>query len=340
MRIVSGQGCHLISDTGERYLDAGVSNALLGHADPDVARAIAGQSGVLTSGLYASTQIAEQLGKVLLRHCPPSFTECLLVQSLSEATELALRIARSHARGKDVIVQDNADYGITTTLRNMSPARGHTKYWVHVASRTDAGKVADLARKIHASGRGLCAFFSDGIAPNEYLPAAFDAVRAAGGVAIQMEAGVGLGRVGLEFWGFQLAGAEPDLIVIGEELANGMPIGAVILADRIAQGLNETNSSPAPNPVSCAAALATLEKLSKCRPPVDLKAFLPDSLRGAGASFEMDVVNAEDAIEVLRFGKILIRRRGNTLLIRPPLTISAAELDRLRQALASIQEAG
>jgi 4-aminobutyrate aminotransferase-like enzyme len=94
------------------------------------------------------------------------------------------------------------------------------------------------------------------------LRAVYDQVRAAGGIVIADEVQCGFGRVGSHFWGFQLQGVVPDIVVMGKPIGNGHPLAAVVttpeLAARFANGMEYFNSFGG-NPVSMAVAHAVLD---------------------------------------------------------------------------------
>ena len=227
--------------------------ALIGHGHPRVTAAVTRQLNA-PSGVDPSLELARRLAAKM----PPRLSACYFLNSLSEANEMALRLARAHVPGKDVIVLEGADHGMTTSLKNMSPARGPVKFWAHVARRGDAAHVAETVRAIEASGRGLCGFFAEGVFPAGFLDAAYRAVRASGGLCVAIEEQTGLGRIGEDFWEFARQSVVPDIVVVGESLANGLPLAAVVTRPDLAifplcHG----------NPVMCAAALAVLDVLEE-----------------------------------------------------------------------------
>jgi 4-aminobutyrate aminotransferase-like enzyme len=310
---VSGWGAHLFTADGARWLDAGFSDALLGHGNPHVAEAVARQ--LRLGGNAPAAALRLRLRDLL----PREFSEISLLRSSSEACEAALRLARAYRPGKDVIVLEDSDYGLTTSLANMSPAHGHKlKFWARSASRSDPASVAERARAIHASGRGLCGFFAEGVFPDGYLAAAYAAVRAAGGLNIAIERQTGLGRLGAYRWEFERQHAAPDIIVIGESLANGLPLAAVATRAELAAPF----ATGDPDPAACAAAMAVLD-----HPPAPAPALCWDgfSRRGAGLCFEIDVANPTEVLRKLHERRVLIAARGHSLLFRPPLGFSAAD---------------
>jgi 4-aminobutyrate aminotransferase-like enzyme len=239
--------------------------------------------------------------------------------------ELALRLARAHRPGKDVIVLDDTDYGMTTSLANMSP--GQRKFWVQAARRGDAPDVERKTRVIEHSGRGLCGFFAEGVFEPGYLRAAYQAVRAAGGLNVAIEAQTGMGRVGPSFWEFARHGVTPDIVVIGDSMGNGFPMAAVVTRPDLAAPFDTGTGG---GPVACAAGLAVLDVLE---PPTWSPDFHGFQARGAGLCWEIDLPDAPSTAARLRDCGILIGVRSNTLLFRPPLTFSPENAVRFVTAL-------
>jgi len=285
------------------------SEALIGQGHPRVTAAVVRQLNT-PSGADTSRELARRLAAKM----PDGLSHCYFLNSLSEANEMALRLARAHVSGKDVIVLEDADHGMTTSLKNMSPARGPVKFWAHVAKRGDAAHVAETVRAIESSGRGLCGFFAEGVFPQSFLRQAYRAVRASGGLCVAIEAQTGLGRVGQAFWEFARQGVVPDIIVIGESLANGLPLAVVVTRLELAVFPEEHG-----NPVMCAAALAVLDVLEEnelaSRADAVGVPFGEVATRGSGLCWEIDLPG------------------GKRLLLRPPLTISEEDVRALLREL-------
>jgi 4-aminobutyrate aminotransferase-like enzyme len=215
------------------------------------------------------------------------------VNSASEANELALRMARAHAGGRDMVVLEAAYHGNTTTLIDLSPYKhagpggGGAPDWVHVAplpddyrgafKRTDpdagrkyAAHVADIISTLRNGPRRLAGFIAETcpsvggqiIFPPGYLNHVYRAVRTAGGLCIADEVQTGLGRMGTHFWAFEAHGVVPDIVVMGKPLGNGHPIAAVVTTREIADSFDtgmEFFSTFGGNNVSCAIGLAVLD---------------------------------------------------------------------------------
>ena len=134
-----------------------------------------------------------------------------------------------------------------------------------------AGEVARAAARLEG-GPGVAAFMAEAILscggqiepPAGYLATAYEHIRRAGGVCIADEVQVGFGRVGDAFWGFELQGVVPDIVTLGKPMGNAHPVAAVVttreIADSFANGM-EYFSTFGGNPVSCAAARATLAEI-------------------------------------------------------------------------------
>jgi len=217
------------------------------------------------------------------------------VNSASEANELALRLARSFTRRRDMIVLEAAYHGNTTGLIDLSPYKhagpggAGAPEWVHAvpipdvyrgtyrATEPNAGvmyarHVANVIDRLRESRRGIAGFIAETcpsvggqiVFPPGYLAEVYAHVRAAGGITIADEVQTGLGRMGTSFWAFEDQGVVPDIVVMGKPLGNGHPIGAVVTTSEIAASFDngmEFFSTFGGNTVSCAIGLAVLDVL-------------------------------------------------------------------------------
>jgi Ser/Thr protein kinase RdoA (MazF antagonist) len=121
LKIVRGELQYLFDDTGRRYLDAYNNVSHVGHCAPAVVAAAQRQMAQLcTNTRYLSDQLADYVGAVLST-LPPSFEVVFVVNSGSEANDLALRLARAHTRAHDVVVLDHAYHGHTEATIECSP---------------------------------------------------------------------------------------------------------------------------------------------------------------------------------------------------------------------------
>jgi 4-aminobutyrate aminotransferase-like enzyme len=295
LKIVRGWKQYLYDETGRAYLDVYNNVPLVGHSHPRVVRAVQEQVGLLNTNTRYLHDNATRYAERLIELLPAPLSVCFFLNSGSEANELALRLARTHARREDVIVLEHAYHGHTSTLIDISPYKfngpGGTgrKDWVHVAPLADdyrgahrredakagekyAQAVDEIIREASAKGRQIAAFIAETLPsvggqivfPANYLAESYRYVRAAGGVCIADEVQVGFGRLGTHFWGFETQGVVPDIVVLGKPIGNAFPLAAVITTPEIAASFAngmEFFSTFGGNPVACAAGLAVLEVL-------------------------------------------------------------------------------
>ncbi len=299
LKIVRGWMQYLYDDTGRAYLDVYNNVPLVGHSHPRVARAAQEQLALLNTNTRYLHDNVNRYAERLTRKLPEPLRVCFFVNSGSEANELALRLARAHTGGEDVIVLEHAYHGHTNTLIDISPykfngpgGRGK-KPWVHVAPLADdyrglyrredkeagakyAGHVAEILQRTSAGGRGVAAYIAETLPsvggqivfPPRYLQEVYKHVRAAGAVCIADEVQVGFGRLGTHFWGFETQGVVPDIVVLGKPMGNAFPLAAVVTTKEIAASFAngmEFFSTFGGNPVASAAGLAVLDVLEEER---------------------------------------------------------------------------
>jgi 4-aminobutyrate aminotransferase-like enzyme/Ser/Thr protein kinase RdoA (MazF antagonist) len=293
LEIVRGWMQHLYDEAGRAYLDAYNNVPLVGHSHPRVVRAVQEQMALLnTNTRYLHANLVRYAAR-LTALMPAPLRVCYILNSGSEANELALRLARAHTGREDVIVLEQAYHGHTSSLVDISPykfngpgGRGR-KPWVHVAPLPDdyrgpfrrvdpeaglkyAAAVGRLVAAAGLRGGGLAAFIAETlpsvagqiVLPPGYLTEAYGYVRAAGGVCIADEVQAGFGRLGTHFWGFETQGVVPDIVVLGKPIGNGFPLAAVVTTEPIAASFAngmEFFSTFGGNPVACAAGLAVLD---------------------------------------------------------------------------------
>ncbi len=294
---VRGALQYLYDAEGKTYLDAVNNVCHLGHCHPKVVQAVSRQMSLLnTNTRYLYDQLTIYAEK-LTSKLPPQLRYVFLVNSGSEANDLALRLAFNCTGGSEVIVIDGAYHGNLTSLVAISPYkfdgpggkgaptyvhkvitpdlyRGRFKYGDKKAGTKYALAVKEAIEKAESRNKRVAAFIAESmmgcagqiIFPPGYLKKAFEYVRKAGGVCIADEVQVGFGRTGDYFWGFEAQDIVPDIVTLGKPIGNGHPLGAVITTEEIAKafvtGMEYFNTYGG-NPVSCAAGLAVLMALEE-----------------------------------------------------------------------------
>jgi len=298
-RIERGWRHYLAATDGRVYLDMVNNVTVLGHAHPRVEAAVARQLRRLNTNSrfnYASVvEFAERLAGLL----PEPLEVVFLVNSGSEAVDLALRLALVATGHRDVVAVREAYHGwtyasdaVSTSTADNPNALSTRPPWVHIVDApnsyrgryrgtgadtgADTGSVryaGDAVRAIAelaAAGRPPAAFLAEpyyGNAggmplPDGYLAAVYAEVRRHGGLAIADEIQVGYGRLGRWFWGFEQQGVVPDVVTVAKAMGNGYPLGAVVTSRDIAERYRDAGyffSSTGGSPVSSVAGLTVLD---------------------------------------------------------------------------------
>lgn len=298
LKIVRAERQYMTDEDGNSYLDCINNVCHVGHCHPYVADEACKQIRILnTNNRYLHDNLV-LLAKKLTETLPEKLCVVYLVNSGSEANDLAIRLARHYTRGTEMITLDHAYHGHVSSVMDISPYKLNTNVdgshlkpdFVHVVpcpdsyrgkyrddkySPTEIGQkyaeeVKDTISKIQQQGKQLCMYIAESmqscggqiIMPEGYLKQVYKYVHDAGGVCIADEVQVGFGRVGSHFWAFQAEGVEPDIVTMGKPMGNGHPVAAVVTTQAISDKFKASGmqyfNTYGGNPVSCAVALAVL----------------------------------------------------------------------------------
>lgn len=317
--IVEGKAQWLFDETGRRYLDGfgGIATVGLGHCHPEVVEAARVQSETIshTTSIYLNPELA-LYAKELAARMPGDLKRVYLVNSGSEANDLAVLMARAFTGSFDVIALRNGYHGGTSGTMGLT-SHSTWKYNVphtfgvqhavapdtfrgpYGANDPEAGKkyAADVESLIQfgTSGR-IAAFIAEsvqGVAgavvyPTGYLKHAFAHARAAGGVCISDEVQSGFGRTGEHYWSFETQGVVPDIVTMAKGIGNGYPLAAVVTTPRIAEAMLSRAhfNTFGGNPVSCAigrAVLRVIDKEGLQKNSLEVGGYLKAKLQGLAA---------------------------------------------------------
>ncbi|PNB49496.1 hypothetical protein C1X29_13365 [Pseudomonas sp. GW456-12-10-14-LB2] len=295
-RIERGWRNHLIDMQGRSYLDMLNNVAVLGHGHPRMAAVASRQWSLLNTNSRFNYAAVAEFSERLLKLAPEGMDRVFLVNSGSEANDLAIRLAWAASGGRDMISVLEAYHGwtvgadaVSTSIADNPQALSSRPDWVHAvtAPNTYRGEfrgpdsAPDYVRsvehhlaKIDEQKRQLAGFICEpvygnagGISlPPGYLKKVYELVRARGGVCIADEVQVGYGRMGHFFWGFEEQGVVPDIITMAKGMGNGQPLGAVITRREIAEALEAEGyffSSAGGSPVSCQVGMAVLDVMEE-----------------------------------------------------------------------------
>ena len=372
---VRGSGSRLVDTEGREYLDllSGIGVASLGHANPQLAEALALQAGELlhTSNLFfhpLQGGVAERLAR--LSGLPRAF----FCNSGTEAVEACLKFARRYwrTRGADdrheIVAFEGAFHGRTFGSLSVTAGEPYRTPFapllpgIRFVSRNDPGGVRDAVTDRTAAVIVEPIQGEGGIRPIPRAAAAAigEACAATGTLLIADEIQCGLGRTGHPFHSAAL-GLTPDLISVGKSLGGGFPVAAALMSEAVAAAVayGDHGSTYGGNLLACRAALVFLEALEDGllervaaagrRFRHGLEALVAESeaiheLRGDGLMWgiEVDPAVADRAVDcAIARGLVINRTAGTVVRLLPPLNISDDDIDDgLRRLRLALDDAG
>lgn len=283
-RIERGWRSLLIDTDARPYLDLVNNVASVGHAHPRLAAVANRRLRLLNTNSRFVYDALPAFAEALASRLPDGLDQVFFVNSGSEATDLAIRLAMAATGRRDIVALAEAYHGwtyasdaVSTSLADNPNALATRPDWVHTVPAPNSYRgrwrdadawrygpeAADRIRALAASGRPAAGFIAEAIQgnaggillPEGYLREVYAAVREGGGVTIADEVQVGLGRLGEWFWGFEQQGVVPDIVAVAKGLGNGHPVGAVITTAEIAESYRVGGyffSSAGGSPLSCA----------------------------------------------------------------------------------------
>jgi 4-aminobutyrate aminotransferase len=360
-----GAGSMLEDLDGNRFLDfnAGIAVCSTGHAHPKVVRAIQDQAERLlhysASDFFLPiyTEVCERLDRLAPIAGP---TRTFLTNSGTEAVEAAIKLARSHS-GRQYLISffgsfHGRSYGSVSLT--ASKATYHEGFGpllpgiLHAPYGQDASYIPRvLFKRVVPPAEVAAVIVEPVLGEGGYFVPSADWMRALrelcsehGILLIADEVQSGMGRTG-KMWAVEHFGVEPDILLSGKGIASGMPLGAMTArADLMTWGMGAHGSTYGGNPVSCAAALATIDLLEGglvdhaaqvgTAMLADLRSLAArqpqvKEVRGLGlmigVEFKSDV--EADAVEIACYqqGLLTLRAGDSTIRIAPPLVISAEQ---------------
>ena len=389
--VSKAKGARVEDMEGISYLDffGGILTISVGHANEDVNREVIAQINNLThvSSLYPTLPVVE-LAEKLVNLAPGKLDKCFFTASGTEADETAVMMAQLYTENNELIALRHGYSGRSLLAQALT---AHAS-WRALPTQVSAIKHAlspycyrcplkltypecgvacaeDVEELIQTTttGRvaGILAEPIQGVGgfitpPPEYFKIVAEIVRKYGGLFISDEVQTGFGRTG-KMWGIEQYDVEPDMITAAKGIANGMPLAVVITTSDIADALTKnTISTFGGNPVSCAAAKATINVIQRDKLDKNARKMgkvLRDRLeqlqdkypkvigevRGMGLMQAIELVvdetkkdrtpnpgAADQLMEETKLRGLLIGRGGlyaNTMRISPPLNITKNEVE-------------
>ncbi len=363
INIVKGKGCHVWDEQGQEYLDLYGGHAVIsiGHAHPHYVEMISNQ--VATLGFYSNSvinkiqqQVAERMGKISGYDDYSLF----LINSGAEANENALKLASFHNGRTRVLSAQKAFHGrtslaveVTANPNIIAPinANNHATYlplndleaWVAEIEKGDVCAV--IVECIQGVG-GIR------MVTSEFLKGLREACNRTDTVLICDEIQCGYGRSG-KFFAHQHLGVKPDMITVAKGIANGFPMGGVLISPKFKAIYGQLGTTFGGNHLACAAALAVMDVMEQ-EGLVDNAARVGDFLmkelksipgikevRGQGLMIGMEFEQPikELRLRLLKEQHVFTGVSGtNVIRLLPPLCLSMEEakefVERLKAAMA------
>lgn len=269
VNIVRGKGCRVWDEQGTEYLDLYGGHAVIsiGHAHPHYVEAINRQ--VSEIGFYSNSvinRLQQQLAERLSKACGYEDYSLFLINSGAEANENALKLASFHTGRSRVLSAAKAFHGrtslaveVTNNPKIIAPinANGHATFLPLndlEAWRTELQK-GDVAACIIECIQGVGGIQ---LATAEFMQGLRQACDETGTVLICDEIQCGYGRSG-KFFAHQHLGIRPDIITVAKGIANGFPMGAVLISPKFEAVYGQLGTTFGGNHLACAAALAILD---------------------------------------------------------------------------------
>ncbi len=359
VEFVRGLGTRLWDDEGNEYLDclSGISVTNVGHCHPRVVEAVREQAGILThtSNLFYTEpgmRLAARLSEASLGG------KVFFCNSGAEANEAAIKLARKARPAGDVVVALGAFHGRTYGALSATPQEAKQAPFQPLVPGFRAVEPTAGALTAAIDGRTAAVLLEPiqgesgvNVLDDEALLAARAACDEHGAALIFDEVQCGMGRTG-SLWAYEHTGVLPDAITVAKALGGGLPIGALITGERLADVFvaGDHGSTFAGGPVIAAAALAALDVIDDpellarvgelgLRLAAGLEG-LPGVLavrgRGLMLACEIDVPAPAVALRALLEQRLIVNATGaGTLRLLPPLTISEEELDEVLERLGA-----
>ncbi|MGQ3331017.1 aspartate aminotransferase family protein [Halorubrum sp. FL23] len=363
IEIVEGDGPYLYDANGDEYLDMGASYACvpLGHGHDRVTDAITTQLSDLTyvQGSYpvaVRSQLYETLGNV----APGGIEKVWLCNSGTEANEAALKFARAATGNTKIIATVRGFHGrtmgaLSTTWKDKykdpyEPLLENVEFVQYgdvdaITTAIDGNTAAVIVEPVQGEG-GI-----NPASPN-FMKAIREATTEAGAALILDEVQTGLGRTG-KLWACERVDVVPDILTSAKGLGNGLPIGATLCRDWIADEYGDHASTFSGNPLISAAAEATISTITDEDLPIhaaeigtylqkQLEAELGDrvrDIRGEGLMVGIEVKRGANRIlqELAMNHRVLALPAGRTVVrLLPPLIIDKNHADHVVDALGKI----
>lgn len=363
--LVRGQGARVWDAEGNEYIDCvgGYGVANLGHANPEVVEAIKKQAETLLSMPQTlPTPMRGEFYRTLVGLLPPQLNRVFPTNSGTEANEAAIKFAWAHTKRRKLVAAMRGFSGRTLGSLSVTwepkyrepfmPLLGPVEFIPYndveaLRKAVDEETAAVILEPVQGEG---------GVRPatREFLEAAREVTQERGALLILDEIQTGMGRTGKPF-AFEHYGVVPDILTLAKALGGGVPIGAAVMREEVAQSMPKGGHGTTfgGNPLAMAAGVAALRYLERTRlweRAAELGPWFMDRLReinspkirevrglGLMVGLELKEKVAPYIERLEKEHRVLTLQAGPTVIrFLPPLVIQKADLERVVEAVQAV----
>ena len=368
LEIDRGEGVYLYAKDGKRYLDffGGLAVNALGYNHPRITAAIEKQIHryVHLSNYYVQDTVVELAERIITAS---SYKRIFFSNSGTESVEGAIKIARKWGKGQGksrLLNMSNSFHGRSMGALSLTERPAYREGYEPFLPNTDFiefNNVKDLQTKINGQTLGVILEFIQGeggvnVISKEFVQELKTLQEKYGFLVIADEIQAGVGRTG-KFFGFKHYDIQPDIVVIAKAIGGGLPLGAILGNEKVADVLTygAHGSTFGGNPVACAAGCAVMEEInekglmiqagiigeylkSKAKELQNQFPSVIKEVRGYGCMLGIDLNrNGQPVVDELLNRGILINCTNTTVLrLLPPFIITQEQCDQLMLELHSV----
>lgn len=352
--LVKGKGSIVFDADGKKYIDmlGGIATNLLGHSHPAVVSAVTRQIKKLAhvSNFYAHPNVIE-LAQILIRLTGNKDSRVFFAQSGAEVNEAAIKLSRKTGRTR-IVATTGSFHGRTMGALSLTGQSSKRTPFLPLLKNIKHVPFGDIKRAKRAISSKTAMVIVEPIMGEagvivplpDYLKALREICTAQGALLVVDAVQTGMGRTG-QWFGYEYAGIQPDVITVAKGLGAGLPLAAMIAIGKSSQLFEpgDHGSTFGGNPVTTAASIAAIKWIEKNKVLAKCKAdykFIHSSLstvpgvrevRGAGLLIGICLeseISSEVAQKLQTRGVLVNAANPNTIRIAPALTIPRKELSR------------
>lgn len=360
--LVNGDGALVWDDQGRKYIDctAGIGVANIGHGNPELARAICDQAQrlITCAGIFPNDVRAECMEK-LIAIAPAGLERVFLCNSGAESIEGALKFARQSTGRNQVISAIRGFHGRTMGALSATPNKDYQEPFSPLVpgfAYVPFNRIEALEQAVNDDTAAVLLEViqgEGGVRParRDYIDAAREICRERGALLIIDEIQSGFCRTGKMF-ACEHYEVQPDVLCLAKAMAGGVPMGAILVNDKIQTSIGSHGSTFGGNPLACAAFLANVRFMERenCADRAaelgngfveQLMANKPAAVRevrhlGLMIGIELKVRVTPYLEKLQKEGVLALPAGANVLRLLPPLVITQAQLDEVMSKIIAV----